>query len=101
MYRGKPLAAASSSSRPFLEVLIGTGASESRSLGDDLRLKQRSRGSVVFVDPSLSAFLFFLFSLSFFLGVVVLLSAEHLSLVVLDVYFVIQSRGKSFFVLTW
>ena len=44
---------------------------------------------------------FFLFSLSFFLGVVVLLSAEHLSLVVLDVYFVIQSRGKSFFVLTW
>ena len=34
VYRGKPLAAASSSSRSFLEVLIGAGASESWSLVD-------------------------------------------------------------------
>ena len=34
VYRGKPLAAASSSSQPFLEVLIGAGASESWSLVD-------------------------------------------------------------------
>ena len=44
VYRGKPLAAASSSSRPFLEVLFGTGASESRSLVGDLRWVQRPRG---------------------------------------------------------
>ena len=35
VYRGKPLAAASSSSRSFLEVLIGAGASESWSLVED------------------------------------------------------------------
>ena len=35
VYRGKPLAAASSSSRSFLEVLIGAGASESWSLVDE------------------------------------------------------------------
>lgn len=34
-YRRKPLSAASSSSRSFLEVLIGTGASESWSLVGD------------------------------------------------------------------
>ena len=34
VYQGKPLAAASSSSRSFLEVLIGAGASESWSLVD-------------------------------------------------------------------
>ena len=49
-YRGKPLAAASSSSRPFLEVLIGTGASEARSLVGDLRWVQRPRGFFFFVD---------------------------------------------------
>ena len=47
MYRGKPLAAASSSSRSFLEVLIGTGASEARSLVGDLRWVQRPRGFFV------------------------------------------------------
>ena len=75
VYRGKPLAAASSSSRPFLEVLIGTGASESRSLVGDLRWTQRSRGFVVFVDPPLSAFVSFLFSLSFLFGRVCAASA--------------------------
>ena len=35
VYRGKPLAAASSLSRSFLEVLIGVGASESWSLVED------------------------------------------------------------------
>ena len=35
VYRGKPLATASSSSRSFLEVLIGAGASESWSLVDE------------------------------------------------------------------
>ena len=35
VYPGKPLAAASSSSRSFLEVLIGAGASESWSLVED------------------------------------------------------------------
>ena len=42
VYRGKPLAAASSSSRSFLEVLIGTGASEPWSLVGDLRWAQWS-----------------------------------------------------------
>ena len=66
VYRGKPLAAMSSSSCPFLEVLIGTGASESRSLVGDLQWTQRSRGFVVFVDPPLSAFVSFLFLFHFF-----------------------------------
>ena len=35
VYRGKPLAAVSSSSRSFLKVLIGAGASESWSLVDE------------------------------------------------------------------
>ena len=98
VYRGRPLAAASSSSRPFLEVLLGTGTSESRSLVGDLRWTQRSRGFVVFVDPPLSAFVSFLFSLSFLLGVFVLLPPQPLSSVVSVGCFVIQSGGKPFFV---
>ena len=35
-----------------------------------------------FVDPPLSAFVYFMFSLSLLLGVLVLLSPQHLSLVV-------------------
>ena len=81
-YRGKPLAATSSSSRPFLEVLIGTGVSESRSLVGDLRWAQRSRGFSAFVDPSFPAFLSFIFSLSFLLGVSVLLPPQHRPLIV-------------------
>ena len=60
-YWKKPFAAVSSSSRPFLEVLIGTSASESRSLVGDLQWTQRSRGFVVFVDPPLSTFVSLLF----------------------------------------
>ena len=48
VYREKPLAAASSSSRPFLEVLIDTGASEARSLVGDLQWVHRPRGFFVF-----------------------------------------------------
>ena len=80
-YRGKPLAAASSSSRPFLEVLFGTGGSESRSLVGDLRWAQRLRGFSAFVDPPLSASVSFIFSLSFLLGVTVLLPPQHLLVV--------------------
>ena len=65
-YQGKPLAAASSSSCPFWELLIGTGASESRSLVEDPRWAQRSRGFFVFVDPPLLAFVSFVLSLFFF-----------------------------------
>ena len=50
----------------------------------------------VFVDPSLSAFVSFIFSLPFLLGVTVLLSPHHPSLVVSVGCFVIQS-GEPFF----
>lgn len=49
---------------------------------EDPRWVQRSRDFFVFVDPPLSAFVSFVFSLSFLLGVPVLLPPQHLSLVV-------------------
>ena len=58
---GKPLAAASSSSHPFLDVLIGTGASGYRSLVEVPRWAWRSRNFFVFVDPPLSTFVSFVF----------------------------------------
>ena len=65
-YRGKPLAAVSSSSRPFLEVLIGTGASEYRSLVEDPWWVQRSRSFFIFFDPPVLTFVSFLFLFRFF-----------------------------------
>ena len=65
-YRGKPLAAASSSSRSFLEVLIGTGASEARSLVGDLRWVQRPRGFFVSLSIRRCRRLFLLYFLFLF-----------------------------------
>ena len=97
VYLGKPLAAASSSSRSFLEVLIGTGASEPWSLVGDLRWTQWSLSFFVSVDPPLSAFFSLDVSLSFLLGVTVLLPPQHLFLNVSVGCFGIQSGGKPFF----
>ena len=63
VYRGKPLAAAPSSSRPFLEVLIGTGASEARSLVDELPWMQWPRGFFIFLLTRCCQHLFLLYFL--------------------------------------
>ena len=79
-YRGKPLAAASSSSRPFLKVLIGTGASEARSLVGDLWWVQWPRGFVVSLSIRRCRHLFLLYFLFLFFGRDYAASPQHLSL---------------------
>ena len=60
------------------------------------RWAQRSRGFFVFVDPPLSAFVSFALSLSFLLGVTVLLPPQHLSLYGSVGCFVYKAGGNPF-----
>ena len=99
VYRGKPLAAASSSSRSFLEVLIGAGASESWSLVEDPGGRSVREASSFSLIRRCRHFLPFVFSLSFLLGVPVLLPPQHLSLDVSVGCFVYKAGGNSFSVL--
>ena len=96
VYRGKPLAAATSSSRTFLEVLIGAAASESWSLVEDPGGRcDREASSFLLIRHCRHLFSFVL-SLSFFLGVTVLLPPQHIFMYGLVGCFVYKA-GKPFF----
>ena len=64
------------------------------------RWAQRSRGFFIFIDPPLSAFVSFALSLSFLLGVTMLLPPQHLSLYGLVGCFVYKA-GKTLFQYKW